>query len=192
MIAVLACAARWASWALAGALGLWQLGILASAALLALAGETPSGAPGRVLDGLWFLAIQDASLILTVVGWPVVGALALCFAWRLVPPPAAALRFPGVTGAPRFQWRGGALTFLWGNLENGIVGPAETLNRWNAFVWSALRNSANNLRYLPGVSKAGRPLWYRTWTIRGRLYYAKAGWLSDGYPCLSFGAGKGY
>lgn len=191
MIAILIWTARALGWILAAGLGVWEAGILAGAWLVAVGGQTPTGAPGSPWDGLGFLAVQEASLILTVAGWPIVGVLAITYAWRLEAPPASALRWPNVTPAPRFQWRGGALTFPWGNLENGIVGPGESLNRWNAFVWSALRNSANNLRFMPGVSKVGRPLWHRTWSIRGRAFYAKAGWLSDGYPCLSAGAGTG-
>jgi hypothetical protein len=57
----------------------------------------------------------------------------------------------------------------------------------NIFIWTALRNFANNLRYVKGVSEVGRPLWL--WT-NGK-YYAKAGWLSDGYPAISAGSGKG-
>jgi hypothetical protein len=62
------------------------------------------------------------------------------------------------------------------------------MSKWDAYVYLAWRNPVANLRHVPGVSKVGRPLWY--WS--NQKYYAKAGWMSDGYPCLSFGSGKGY
>ncbi len=125
-----------------------------------------------------FCLIQAVALVLTVIGWPVVGGLALGRSWTTV--------------GPHPQWRGGWLTWIWCNEIDGIVGPGMTLNRWNTFYWSAIRNSVNNLRFVPGVSKVGRPLWYRSWTMFGKQFYAKAGWLSDGFPCLSAGSGRGY
>lgn len=127
---------------------------------------------------LLFVLIQLVSLALAIIGIPLIALLAYFYAWILV--------------SGKFQWRGGWLTWLWGNEENGIVGPGISLNRWNAFKWSALRNPCNNLRFVPGISKAGRPLWLRTWTLFGREFYAKAGWLTDGYPALSVGAGRGF
>jgi hypothetical protein len=125
-----------------------------------------------------FASIQLVSLVLAIIGIPVVGLLAYLYAW--------------VPIAGKFQWRGGALTWIWGNEENGIVGPGMALNRWNAFYWSAIRNPCNNLRFLPGISRVGRPLLYRTWMMFGKQFYVKAGWMSDGYPCLSAGSGRGF
>jgi len=59
------------------------------------------------------------------------------------------------------------------------------------YVWLALRNPVSNLRLIPGVSRAGRPLWNKQWLIRGTYYYAQAGWLgTTGYPVLSAGKGR--
>lgn len=127
---------------------------------------------------LLFVLIQLVSLALSFVGLFVVGFLAYFYAWTQID--------------GKFQWRGGYATWIFGNLEDGIVGPGIGLNRWNAYKWSALRNPCNNLRFVPGVSKVGRPLWYRTWMLFGKEFYAKAGWLSDGYPACSAGAGKGF
>jgi hypothetical protein len=77
------------------------------------------------------------------------------------------------------------LSWLWWNNEDG-AGSNHTW--WAEYVWLAWRNPVNNLRFVPGVSAKGRPLLY--WS-NGR-WYAKMGWLSDGYPCMSAGAGKGY
>jgi hypothetical protein len=125
-----------------------------------------------------FTLIQLVSLVLTVLGFFVIGFLAYFYAWQLV--------------AGKFQWRGGLWTWLWGNEEDGIVGPGMGLNRWNSYYWSALRNPCNNLRFVRGVSGIGRPLLYRTWTMFGKQFYLKWGWMSDGYPAFSAGAGKGF
>lgn len=114
-----------------------------------------------------FLLIQTANIVLSVLGYPVIGVLAVF----------------NVCPWPRWCW-------IWNNEEDGIYGPGKPHTRWQMFYWSALRNSCNNLRFVPGVSKAGRPLWLVNFTIRGKVFYAKAGWLSDGYPCLSAGAGR--
>lgn len=111
-----------------------------------------------------FILIQLVSLVLSVVGIPLVAVCLLLPKW------------------PRFAW-------VWFNDEDGY-GPKA--GYWNKFVWLALRNSVNNLRYVPGVSKVGRPLYYRIWLVEGRTFYFKAGWLGDGYPALSAGAGIGY
>jgi hypothetical protein len=145
-----------------------------------------------VRRGLFWL-IQVVSVHLTILGWFVVGLLALLEAWEK--PPLSA------------QWHWDSRIFwIWDNDVDGIAPPGTIPSTWSAFLWSALRNPCNNLRFVPGVSKAGRPLWY--WTRAGlRVYtlkigswslstptqvYAKAGWLSDGYPALSAGAGRGY
>lgn len=75
--------------------------------------------------------------------------------------------------------------WLWWNDEDGS-GPGTTW--WSKYVWLAWRNPVANLKHVPGVSGVGRPLWY--WS--NQKFYAKAGWLSNGYPCLSFGSGRGY
>lgn len=120
-----------------------------------------------------FVAIQLVSLVLVIFGVPIVGLLAYFYAWEVV--------------ATKFQWRGGYLTWIYGNLEDGIVGPGMAMNRWNAFYWSSLRNPCNNLRYVPGVSNVGRPLRRVEWTMLGKPYYGQAGWNSRGFPVLSAG-----
>jgi hypothetical protein len=132
-----------------------------------------------------FAAIQLVSLALTIIGLPIcallsVAALETTQPSRTSKAPAASV----VWGWPKPFW-------LWSNDADGVWGPYPH-SRWYAFYWTALRNPVNNLRFVAGVSKVGRPLWYRTWTIRGKLYYAKAGWMSDGFPAFSAGAGKGF
>ena len=120
-----------------------------------------------------FGLIQAVSLVLTLIGLPVVGILAFTRSWTIV------------AGKP--QWKGGVFTWIWGNLEDGIVGPGMTLNRWNAFYWAGIRNPCNNLRYARGVSKVGRPLWRKTWGAKPGGWYVAAGWNNSGFPVLSGG-----
>jgi len=48
-------------------------------------------------------------------------------------------------------WLGTSIMFPWCNEEDGVApGPHPT--RWSAYKWSALRNSVNNMRMLPGAS----------------------------------------
>lgn len=118
-----------------------------------------------------FILIQLASLALTLVGYPLIAVMALFKFWNL-----------------RYEWKGGKLTWLWSNDEDGIFGNGP-ITRWQAFYWSAIRNPCNNLRFVRGISGAGRPLWH--WS-NGK-FYAQAGWLgSHGQPVLSAGSGIGY
>jgi hypothetical protein len=81
------------------------------------------------------------------------------------------------------------IPWIW---ENEDDPPAANWTRWHTFKWLALRNPVANLRHIPGVSGTGRPLFYRTWTDFGKQFYVKVGWMSNGYPALSAGAGRGY
>ncbi len=76
---------------------------------------------------------------------------------------------------------------LWWNSDDPPTG-----SWWHQYYWLAIRNPVANLRHVPGVSGKGRPLYYRNWIVKGRQFYFKCGWMSDGYPCLSAGSGRGY
>jgi uncharacterized membrane-anchored protein YitT (DUF2179 family) len=80
-------------------------------------------------------------------------------------------------------------TWLWWNDEDQ-TGPSQKW--WDQYVWLAWRNSVANFKHVPGVSGKGRPLWYRVWVIRGKTYYWKSGWMSNGFPALSAGPGRGW
>ena len=142
-----------------------------------------------------FILIQVVSVVLGFIGLPIIAYYAYVH-------PQVRLAKSPLTGKAilhfAHKW-----TWLWDNDEDGIDGGGSWNQQWSIgrriFTWSALRNSVNNLRFvkrllwLPiSVSAVGRPLWYRTWTMFGKQFYAKAGWLSDGYPCCSAGAGRGY
>jgi hypothetical protein len=81
-----------------------------------------------------------------------------------------------------------AVPWLWQN-EDAVV---LTQSYWERYIYEGWRNPVSNLRYVRGVSGVGRPLFYRTWTMLGKEFYVKAGWMTDGFPCLSAGAGRGY
>lgn len=135
-----------------------------------------------------FVLIQLASLVLAIIGLPIIAYFAFIH-------PTLVLRRSPLTGKtivqfpPRWVW-------LWNNDEDGAAGGYEWNKQWSIgrrlFTWSALRNPVNNLRFVRGVSAVGRPLFYRTRTIAGRLFYVKAGWMTDGYPALSAGSGRGF
>jgi hypothetical protein len=125
-----------------------------------------------------FLAIQLVSLILVILGVPLCAALAYLHGGD----------FDGTHYHwPRWAW-------LWDNEEDGVA-PAwyrQAHADWSLerimFVWAGLRNPANNLRFVPGVSGKGRPLWRKTWGPRPGGWYAQAGWLgTGGWPVLSAG-----
>lgn len=132
-----------------------------------------------------FILIQAASLVLAVIGLPICAILA----W------GGFSKVDSVTGL----WHWPKAFWLWDNDEDGVYPYwyMHTNPNWSVarieFTWAALRNSANNLRFVPGVSKPGRPLFYRTWLTGSRQFYAKAGWApARGWPMLSLGAGRGY
>ena len=127
---------------------------------------------------LLFILIQAVNIPLAIVGIPICAALA---AAAVVEPQYNYNKDKIIFVWPKSFW-------LWSNDEDGVMPPGYN-TRWKMFVWTALRNPVNNLRFVPGVSKPGRPLWY--WS-NGK-YYAKAGWaFTTGWPMLSAGSGKGY
>jgi hypothetical protein len=119
-----------------------------------------------------FLLIQLINLPLLILGVPVCGLLALVGAQKL--------------SGKIYIWP--APFWIWSNAIDGVYGPSNPQTRWQAFYWTALRNPVSNFRLVKGVSGAGRPLWY--WS-NGK-HYAKAGWVSTGWPVLSAGAGRGF
>ena len=145
---------------------------------------------------LLFAALQAAALALAIVGLPICAVLAALSPWSIVSQPGYKPNLI-VAGWPSWAW-------IWSNDEDGVR-PTGYTTRWGIFKWTALRNSVNNFRFVPGVSKPGWPLWYRTftlsipWRISGewmlltKQFYAKAGWANvTGWPMLSAGGGRGY
>lgn len=155
---------------------------------------------------LLFAVIQLVSLVLLIIGIPVCAGLAYTKSWSFD------IRAQKVGGwSPSWAW-------LWSNEEDGVFAHWYEVAhpKWSpqrlAFMWTALRNPCNNLRYVPGVSKVGRPLWRKEWSMKAptittwllplprfklpipyglalvlKRYYAQAGWNHSGFPVLSAG-----
>jgi hypothetical protein len=90
-------------------------------------------------------AYMALDLALAIIGVPIVAMLAYTKTWTIAP--------GGFVGRKIAYWPKWA--WLWGNDEDGVIGSYEFQTdhyNWSdsrkAFVWSALRNSVNNLRYV--------------------------------------------
>jgi hypothetical protein len=136
----------------------------------------------RIAAWAWFAIIQLSALLVTILGWVL-----------LIP--FAALRLWTVQDSPYFPgrkvevWRGGLLMFPWGNLEDGVIGAEFYRARYKddrlcAYLWSAWRNSANNLRFL--FRWLGGPFW--RWENSKHTFYIQIGWNTSGFPVLSAGS----
>jgi hypothetical protein len=106
------------------------------------------------------------------------------------------LMIPGFFVTAADLWLGTPEPWLWDNSDDKPL-----LQGWSklyTLYWMTFRNPVANFRFVPGVSKKGRPLFYRdwfwTWNRFGfkKQFYVKIGWMSNGYPCSSWGAGRGY
>ena len=137
-----------------------------------------------------FILIQLVSAVLFLPGVVLCGTMVLLKAYALVPNPTPLHPW---NDANLYHWKARWM-WIFDNEEDGLCPQwySKENNRslgWNIFIWVALRNYANNLRFVRGVSMVGRPLWLRTFTIRGEQYHIEAGWLNDGYPSFNFGPG---
>lgn len=100
-------------------------------------------------------------VVLWVIGLPIVAVLAKRRAWEVTRSRFYTYRDGSrrvvLAWAPRWAW-------LWGNEEDGVAGGGEwvrTRTHWGpwrrAFVWSALRNPVNNLRFVSPFGMRIRP-----------------------------------
>lgn len=128
--------------------------LLLAFAVIALVGLAAIVLTRSVRGWLVWTVFQLVSLVLTIIGWPLLLPLAFLEAWA--PRPSKSSIFAGRNVN---AWVGGWLTWIWCNEEDGVTGaPWYTLRyrtrseKINAYLWSAWRNSANNLRFLPGMS----------------------------------------
>jgi hypothetical protein len=170
-----------------------------SYALALLASHPPARVLLRSLP-LW-LAYSSVALVLDTVGLVIMVPLAGFQLWHVRGSKVYRqdgrrrdaynrARFPA-GGRPVTAWHGGWLTWLWGNEEDGVTGPAWWWDRtcrgyarhnapwwvsaWSAYRWSALRNPSNNMRFLPGINPVIRPEAVRSWTWEAQKLPA-AGW----------------
>lgn len=134
--------------------------------------------PIRIL--LWPLMLA-LSLVLAVVGLPIVAYLAATKSWTMG---------ASIVGKPIWVWRPG-WAWLWSDSDQGIVGEGNP-TPLAAFKWCALRNKVGNLRLLTGfrivpakVKGWGNPnLYYplkpgdKTWSLAYQGLFAGFWWVT--------------
>lgn len=102
---------------------------------------------------LWFAVVQFISLLATVVGWGLLIPFCLAQAWDN----AGRLSIKDRRAIDAWNWI--PLNCVYGNPEDGVSGRDAILigggsympgawAPWRAYCWSALRNSADNLKYV--------------------------------------------
>jgi hypothetical protein len=103
---------------------------------------------------LYWSVWQLLSLLVSAVGVVILLPLAYFQLWETRP--GKSVMFGT---APVVAWRGGWLTLLWSNEEDGVTGAdwyrkihANRKPWLNAYLWSAWRNAANGMRWLPGAA----------------------------------------
>ena len=141
---------------------------------------------------LYFIVVQVVALIATVIGWFLLIIPCLLKAWV----PVEQLYQPDwayCAGLPKKTiqiWRWAWLNRIWGNNEDGVVsglsGNVEynpDATRLGAYMWSAWRNSANNLRFV--FRWVGGP--YYRWQNSAKTWYFQCGWYPNGFPVISGG-----
>lgn len=142
----------------------------------------------KALSWLGFALVQLIALAAFLIGVMLLIPLAATHCWT-----ARESRY--FAGRQVTVWRGGWLTWIWGNEEDGVTGEASTQRAayyaarypsigLRAYIWSAWRNSANNLRFV--FTWKGGPFW--RWENARHTFYVQAGWYPNGYPVLSVGS----
>lgn len=129
---------------------------------------------------LWFICVQIIATIAMIIGWALLIPFAVFKWWKQT----ASVHFPD----RRIQvWSVKAVNAVWGNDEDGVLGPTwynPLGTPWRAYLWSAWRNSANNLRWV--FANKGGP--YYKWVSTTGKWYFQAGFRPDtGWPVLSAG-----
>lgn len=116
---------------------------------------------------IYYVLYQILSLLFTLAGFIILLPLAISKSWYQRP--GTSEMFPN-----RIVWAWkGWWTFPWCNEEDGIAGGLIPTT-WSAYRWSAIRNPANGLRWLPGASATltSKPVFLaRSWG-----YVATYGW----------------
>lgn len=138
------------------------------------------------LGAVSFWAAQNLAAIAMVIGWVLLLPWSLAGAWTL----RGTTQYDGTVRVVAL-WNSAWLDAVWGNAEDGVAGPGWYLQGkapWlRTYLWSAWRNSANNLRFILRWYGAEGAPFYRYVTPNGRWYF-QAGWFADnGFPVLSAG-----
>lgn len=138
---------------------------------------------------LYFAFVQFVALIAMVIGWFLLIIPCALRAWKPVEQIYTPDWVPVGTSKPTIQiWTWNWLNKVWGNDEDGVIGPTwynttAIPSAKLAYLWSAWRNSANNLRFI--FKNVGGPLFY--WENSAKTWYFQCGWYPNGFPVLSAG-----
>ena len=141
------------------------------------------------LTWVWFAVIQVISLIAMVIGWVLLIPFCLTRSWEVCASPLDPTRT-----IDRWRWK--PMNSVFGNPEDGVSGNGALIwnesgmrvpympdawDPWRAYLWSAWRNSADNLKYV--FRWTGGP--FRRW--ERSEYYFQLGWNASGFPVISAG-----
>lgn len=125
-----------------------------------------------------FACVELFQLEAMFLGWLVLIPFCLLKAWK---PGAKSIK----DGRPIDVWSWGPLNLVSGNPEDGASGQFALINGnqpympntwapWRAYLWSAWRNSANNLKYVFAWTAGPYKEW--SYSLFGKLRTAKIGW----------------
>lgn len=126
---------------------------------------------------LTFWSFQARSLAATILGWFLLAPLAAMQNWVWIPSAAGKHDFISV-------WKPDWVDAVWGNAEDGVTGDtfyAQQVKgtRLRAYLWSAWRNSANNMRW--GNAVLGGPFFRVT---KGNWIFQMGYRPDNGWPVL--------
>lgn len=136
-----------------------------------------------------FALVQLSGLVTDAAGLVVLALPCALGAWE----PALSTQWNAdapVKAHKIMQWSWKPLNAVWGNPEDGVLGPD-----WHmpgkpaglrAYCWSALRNRSDAMKYV--YRRYGGPFWRSEFTLFGKKLYVQAGWNSTGLPTVSGGA----
>lgn len=136
-----------------------------------------------ILGWAWFAVVEIVCLAAMVVGWVLLLPMAWLRLWRH----GVSEHYGHIISVWRWRW----VDKVWGNDEDGVLGADFYVRRvpnvrWRAYLWSAWRNSSNNLRWL--FAWPGGP-YYRWGTDsgwRGHVGFKP----TEGWPVVSANLSK--
>lgn len=130
-----------------------------------------------VLDWTRWYLFEIGCAWMMVAGWVILLPMAAFKLWHV----SESLHYPGrMITAWNCRW----IDMVWGNAEDGVTGAPFYMKRipnerWRAYMWSAWRNSTNNMRW--GGTLKGGPFFRHV----GKKWIFQAGYRPDnGWPVL--------
>ena len=125
---------------------------------------------------LYFAGFQVVCAALMVLGWVILLPAAACKFWE----PAWSVHYPG-SRINVWKWRW--LDAIWGNDEDGVTGApfyqAQFADeRVRAYMWTAWRNSTNNMRWASAIPGGV----FIRWTSKSRRRFQMGFRPGDGWP----------